>query len=170
MKENSNFKIVKVMKFMSKTALDHLLLSIIFNDKHWRSQLDFLHLSIQHNNKGHPKNKSNLENALLLCLGLWPNNYGFSIPKYFLVLYHACTPRAYLHDTFNNCLEQQWQDAKFVENGWEHEMCKWIYCVPPIIAFDWFKSLFHPRTLTLYPPTYSTTGSSWACLSYTLLS
>ena len=33
MKENSNFKIVKVMKSTSKTRLDHLLLSITFNHK-----------------------------------------------------------------------------------------------------------------------------------------
>ena len=32
MKENLNFKIVKVMKSMSKTRLNHLLLSITFND------------------------------------------------------------------------------------------------------------------------------------------
>ena len=71
MKENSNFKIVKVMKSMSKTRIYHLLLSIIFNNKYWRSQLDFLHFSIQHNNKAHHENKSNLNNALLLLLGLW---------------------------------------------------------------------------------------------------
>ena len=32
MKENSNFKIVKVLKSMSKTILDHLFLSIVFTD------------------------------------------------------------------------------------------------------------------------------------------
>jgi hypothetical protein len=68
-KDNSNFKIVKAMKSMSKTTLHHLLLSIIFNAKHGGSQLDFLHLIIQHNNKDHPKNKSDLDNALLLLLG-----------------------------------------------------------------------------------------------------
>ena len=34
MKENLNFKIVKVMKFISKTKLKHLLLSITFNNKY----------------------------------------------------------------------------------------------------------------------------------------
>ena len=57
MKENFNFKIVKVMKSMFKTRLNHLLFNIPFNDKYWRSQLDFLHLSIQHNNKGHNEMK-----------------------------------------------------------------------------------------------------------------
>ena len=46
----SNFKeyerkiqitIVKVMKFTSKTRLNHLLLRINFDDKYWRSQLDY---------------------------------------------------------------------------------------------------------------------------------
>jgi hypothetical protein len=37
MKENSNFKSVKVMKSTSKTRLKHLLLSITFSDKYWRS-------------------------------------------------------------------------------------------------------------------------------------
>ena len=45
-KKNSNFKIVKIMRFMSKTRLIQLLLSIIVNDKFWRSQLDILNLSI----------------------------------------------------------------------------------------------------------------------------
>jgi hypothetical protein len=45
MEENYNFKILKVVKSTSKTILNHLLLSIIFNDKYYRSQLDFLHLS-----------------------------------------------------------------------------------------------------------------------------
>ena len=67
-----NFKIVKVVKSTSKTRLNHLLLSITFNDKYWRSQLDVLYTSIQHNNKGHHEKKSNLNNALLLLLGLWP--------------------------------------------------------------------------------------------------
>ena len=70
MKENSKFKIVKVMKSTSKTRLNHLLLRITFNDKYRRSQLDFLHLSIQHNNKGHHEKKSSLNNTLLLFLGL----------------------------------------------------------------------------------------------------
>ena len=70
MKGNSNFKIVKVMKFTSKLKLNHLLLSISFSDKYSRSQLDVLHLSIQHNNKVHHAKESNLNNALLLLLGL----------------------------------------------------------------------------------------------------
>jgi hypothetical protein len=37
MEENSNFKIVKVMKSTLKIILNHLLLSITFNDKYWRS-------------------------------------------------------------------------------------------------------------------------------------
>ena len=36
--------------------------------------------------------KYNLNNVLLLLLGLWPKNDGFDIPKhYFGPLYHACT-------------------------------------------------------------------------------
>ena len=68
MKENSNFKIVKVIKTTSKTILNYLLLSITFNDKYQRSQLDFLNLSIQH--KGHHGKKPNLNITLLLLLGL----------------------------------------------------------------------------------------------------
>ena len=74
-KENSNFKIAKVMKSTSKTKLNHLLLSITFNDKYWRSQLDFLQLSIQHKNKGHHEKKSNLNKDFLLLLGLWPKKF-----------------------------------------------------------------------------------------------
>ena len=37
-------QIVKVMKSMSKTKLNHFLLSITFNDKFWGSQLDILNL------------------------------------------------------------------------------------------------------------------------------
>ena len=77
MKENSNFKIVMVMKSMSKVWLNHLLLSITFNDKYWRSQLDFLHLSAQHINKDCHEKKSNLNNALLLLLGLSPKKWWF---------------------------------------------------------------------------------------------
>ena len=52
-----------------------------------------VHLSIQHNNKGHHEKKSNLNNVLLLLLGLSPKyNYGFSIPDHFFgPVYHACT-------------------------------------------------------------------------------
>ena len=90
--KNSDFNIVKVMKYTSKKKLDHLLLSIILYDKYWRSQLDILHLSIQHNNRGHTKKiKLILNNVLLLLLGLWPKNNGFSISEHFFgPLYHAC--------------------------------------------------------------------------------
>ena len=92
MKENFNFKIIKVMKSTSKTKLNQLLLSITYNEKYWRSSLDFLHLSIQHNNKGHHENKSNSNNALLLRLGFDPKIMVFSIPEHFFgPLYHACT-------------------------------------------------------------------------------
>ena len=77
MKENSKFKIAKVVKSMSKTKLNHLLLSITFNEKYWWSQLDSLHLSIQHNNEGHHEKKSSLNNALLLLLDLWPKKLWF---------------------------------------------------------------------------------------------
>ena len=74
MKENSNIKIAKFMKFMSKTKLNHLLLSITFNDNYCIEDLNLsiLHLSIQHNNKSHHEKKSNLNNAFLLLLNLWP--------------------------------------------------------------------------------------------------
>jgi hypothetical protein len=75
----SNFKIVKVMKSTSKTRLNHLLSSITFNDKYWRSQLDILHLSIKHNNKGRREKKSNSNNILLLHLDLWPKQTMFLI-------------------------------------------------------------------------------------------
>ena len=70
MKENSNFKIFKVMKSTFKTKLNHFLLSIAFIDKYLRSQLDFLNLSTQHNKEGHHDKNSKLNNALLLLLGL----------------------------------------------------------------------------------------------------
>jgi hypothetical protein len=41
------------MKSTFKTRSNHLLLTITFNDKFWGSQLDILHLSIQHNNRDH---------------------------------------------------------------------------------------------------------------------
>ena len=44
-KKNSKSKIIKAMKFTSKTKLNHLLLST-FDAKYWRSQLDILYLSI----------------------------------------------------------------------------------------------------------------------------
>ena len=71
MNKSSNFKVVKVMKSTIKTGLNHLLLSITFNDKHQRSQLGFRVLSVQHNYKGHDReNKFYLGNTLLLLLGL----------------------------------------------------------------------------------------------------
>ena len=57
------------MKSTSKTELKHLLLNITFNNKYCRSQHDFLHLSLQHNNKGHYGKKLNPYNDLLLLLG-----------------------------------------------------------------------------------------------------
>jgi hypothetical protein len=71
MKENSDLKIVKITKSMFKTGLNHLLLSTTFNDEYWRFQLKFLHSGIRHNNIGHHERKWNLNNALLLLLGLW---------------------------------------------------------------------------------------------------
>ena len=96
MKENSNLKIVEVPKFMSKSRLNHLLLSITCNDTHWRSQLDCLHLSIQRNNKGHHEKKSNLNNALLWSFGLWPKKimvliYQSTFWVHFTVLAPDCT-------------------------------------------------------------------------------
>ena len=38
---------------MFKTKFNYFLLSITSDNKFWRSQLDILHLSIQHNNRGH---------------------------------------------------------------------------------------------------------------------
>ena len=69
MKEKFNSKIVKVMKSTSKTKLDHWLLSITFNDKYCRSQLDFLHLSIQHKKEGHHEKKSNLKQRFTSTFG-----------------------------------------------------------------------------------------------------
>ena len=43
------------MKPTSKTIFNHLLLSITFNDKFWRSRLDILLLIIEHNNVCHHK-------------------------------------------------------------------------------------------------------------------
>ena len=42
----SNFKIFNVMKFMSKSKISLVLLSIIFTNKFWSSQLDMLYLRI----------------------------------------------------------------------------------------------------------------------------
>ena len=72
---------------MSKTRLNHLLLSITFNDKYWGSQLDFLHLSNQHNNKGHREKKSNLINTLLLLQAFDQKNYGFNIAEHFFLVH-----------------------------------------------------------------------------------
>lgn len=44
-KKKVKFKIVKVMKLMSKISSSHMLLSITFKDKFWRSHLEFLCLS-----------------------------------------------------------------------------------------------------------------------------
>ena len=78
---NSNSKIVKFMKFTSKTGLNHLLLSITSNDKYWRCQLDFLHSSIQHYKKIIVKKKPNLNNKLVLCLGFWLKICGFMLKQ-----------------------------------------------------------------------------------------
>ena len=93
MNKNSYFKIVDVMKSTSKTELKHLLLNITFNNKYCRSQHDFLHLSLQHNNKGHYGKKLNPYNDLLLLLGFDQESHGFGIPWHFFggPLYHACT-------------------------------------------------------------------------------
>ena len=56
--EKSNFKIFKFMKSTSKTKFTLLLLSITFNDKFWRSQLNILCLFNLHNNKGHHEKES----------------------------------------------------------------------------------------------------------------
>ena len=47
--------------------------------------LIFYILNIQHNTKGHHEKQSNLNNALLLLLGLWPKNNDFSVWSTFLV-------------------------------------------------------------------------------------
>ena len=46
MKRNSNLKIFKVMQSTTKSRFNHLLLSITFDDKFSRVQLDALRLSI----------------------------------------------------------------------------------------------------------------------------
>ena len=87
------------MKSTFNTRLYHLLLSITFKEKYWRSQLDFIHLSIQLNNKGHHEKKSNLNNDVLLFLGLWPKKYGFRRPEHFFgPLDHAFT---HSHNFYN---------------------------------------------------------------------
>ena len=45
MEKKIKLKIVKVVKLTSKTRFSHVLLSITFNDKFWRSHLGVLHLS-----------------------------------------------------------------------------------------------------------------------------
>jgi hypothetical protein len=65
------------MKSTPKIRLNHLLLSITFNDKYWRFKLGFLHLSVQHNNKGRHEKKPNLNISLLLLLSLWPKKLWF---------------------------------------------------------------------------------------------
>lgn len=45
-------------------------MEVSFTNKYQRNKFDFVHSSIQHNNRGHHA-KSNLNNILLLFLGLW---------------------------------------------------------------------------------------------------
>ena len=51
-----------------------------------------LHLSIQLNNKGHHEKKSNLNNVLILLLGLWPKQLWFYIPEHFFVHFTILAP------------------------------------------------------------------------------
>jgi hypothetical protein len=60
--EKIKFKIVKVMKFTSKTRSSHVLLSI--NDKFLRSHLDVLHLSTLYNNRDHHEILFSLNNYI----------------------------------------------------------------------------------------------------------
>ena len=94
MKSKFNFKICKVIKFTLKTIFNHVLLTITFNDKFWRSKLNILHLSIEHNNKSHNNQKSDLNNTLLIILGLWPKKmvliYQSTILVHFTMLAPIC--------------------------------------------------------------------------------
>ena len=74
---DNKFKEYKEKKIELQSIQDHEIYfqnqiqSFAFNDKFWGSQLDILHLSIQHNNKGHHERNTILNNNLLLLLGLW---------------------------------------------------------------------------------------------------
>ena len=92
MKHKSNFKLFKVIKSRSKPRLSHYPLSKTFNDKFWKSRLYILYLSTWHNNRGcHIKN-SNLNNTLLLLLGVWPPKKWFWYLEHFIcILAYACS-------------------------------------------------------------------------------
>ena len=68
---------VKAVKSTSKTRLDHLFLSVTSNDKYLRSQLDFLHLSIQHNNKRTSRKEIQFNQGFPTYLDLWPTKLWF---------------------------------------------------------------------------------------------
>ena len=81
------------MKFTSNIKLNHLLSSITFNGKYWRSQHDVLHLSIWYNNEIQVEKNVNLVNALLLLLGLWQKKIMFLVYRCnFLVQFTMLAP------------------------------------------------------------------------------
>ena len=75
-----------VMKFKSKTIFNHFLLSITFKIKFEDLNLIFYMWVFNIIIKVIMERiKSNLNNTLLQLLGVWPKNYGFSIPEHFFV-------------------------------------------------------------------------------------
>ena len=100
-KLKSNFKMVKVMNSASKTILNHLLLPIAFDGKYWLSQLHILHSSIQHNNRGHHKERElnfNSNNVLLLLVSLWPKALRFQYTGAFFWSTLPCLAPSTTHD------------------------------------------------------------------------
>lgn len=82
--EKVKLKILKVMKLNFKTRYSHLLLNISFDDKFWGSHLRILHLNTYTTMEvTMGKKKHNLNNILLLLLGLWPKNYSFGVLEHF---------------------------------------------------------------------------------------
>ena len=61
----------KIMKILYRTRFSHLLLIIDFIDNFWRPHLDILHLSTEHNNRGHHENNPVNKQNSLLVLGVW---------------------------------------------------------------------------------------------------
>ena len=56
-KKIPNSKYLRSSNLCSEIIFNHVLLSITFNDKFWRFQLDILHLSLQHNIRVHHEKK-----------------------------------------------------------------------------------------------------------------
>ena len=61
----------------------HLLLRITLNDKSWRSQLNFIHLRFQHNNKAHHGKKNQLKQMFVTTFR--------PLPKKIMLLVYQCT-------------------------------------------------------------------------------